>query len=154
MRTICPTHVTLFDFYRLIFGEQFRLWSSSSCSCFRFPLFRVSEVQIFSSQHCYQAPPSIWDFRFSRRRVWRWLSSRFLRRVVWKTAICTSVCYLLLILQCTKLNKLKKLPLSASNRMPGRMFSRKWTPGLWPYCGDVSYVDCCRGHPSIMNEHG
>jgi hypothetical protein len=25
----------------------------------------------------------MWDFRFSRRRVWRWLSSGLLRRVVW-----------------------------------------------------------------------
>jgi hypothetical protein len=26
---------------------------------------------------------SVWDFRFWRRRVWRWLSSGVLRRVVW-----------------------------------------------------------------------
>jgi hypothetical protein len=26
----------------------------------------------------------MWDFRFSRRRVWRWLSSRMLRLVVWQ----------------------------------------------------------------------
>jgi hypothetical protein len=31
---------------------------------------------------------SEWDVRFSRRRVWRWLSSRMLRRVVWWKFTC------------------------------------------------------------------
>jgi hypothetical protein len=51
----------------------------STCVCRNIPLSGKQYVQLCSSLRAR----NLWDFRFSRRRVWRWLASGMLCHVDW-----------------------------------------------------------------------
>jgi hypothetical protein len=61
------------------------VWSVECGDLFPFPLTSGSQtVVVYGSLHANREfPGRRWNFRFSRQRVWRWLSSGLLRRVVW-----------------------------------------------------------------------
>jgi hypothetical protein len=69
----CPFHPPWF-YHSNIFGEEYKLRSSSLCTFFHLPV-SLSLLDTYT-------PSPWWDFRFSRQRVWRWLSSGILHHVV------------------------------------------------------------------------
>jgi hypothetical protein len=70
----------------------------------------------------------MWVFRFSRRRIWRWLSSRFLRSVIWQKFTNVSEVFAASIIR--PWNVVKSLP-DYTAQQPRRQPSSEFIMFLW-----------------------